>query len=338
MAEFLVGADLSAKIRFVLAGSGVRCAVAFVGRQAPETLFSLASDGLKGVRLICNVTMGSTHPTALEAFGAPRNKNLRHHPSLHAKVYISDRGAVIGSANASARGTGRSDDDPAVLVEAGTFHAKDSPPWLAASRWFDAFFEESPQVDRATVELARTLWSEPSFPIALQLSPRRGSILDSAIARPEHFPGVGFAFTNQSPTKESIEDARTSAKLDADEDICAIIDDTSYWNVYTNWGEVAAASWPGLFFGFHMPRKKLYISAFQRMYADVKSGNIFVARASTLMKKIIVADLPSAKESKKIDASLAERIIARIDGGNRIFPNSFEFSNFVRKEFPEIFV
>lgn len=73
--------------------------------------------------------MGGTNPSELEALGAPKNKNLRHLPGLHAKVYLSHDGLITGSANASNNGIGFI--EVARLLEAGTFHPPESETW----RW-----------------------------------------------------------------------------------------------------------------------------------------------------------------------------------------------------------
>lgn len=50
--------------------------------------------------------MQATTQAALIALGAPHNERLLHLDGLHAKVYLSRRGAVVCSANASSNGIG----------------------------------------------------------------------------------------------------------------------------------------------------------------------------------------------------------------------------------------
>lgn len=106
VARFIAGSDLADAIRDVLGGNNVRCAVAFWGTGAEALLDQATGDQ---PRIICDVTLGGTSPNALRALGAPENDRLRYVPSLHAKVYISDRGAIVGSANASQNGVGQMD-------------------------------------------------------------------------------------------------------------------------------------------------------------------------------------------------------------------------------------
>ena len=81
------------------------------------------------------MTRGGTSPKALVALGATKNKQLRHVPDLHAKVYISDRGVVVGSANASSNGIGF-DADPG-LIEAGMLLRPDDAGFAEAAAWFE---------------------------------------------------------------------------------------------------------------------------------------------------------------------------------------------------------
>lgn len=83
MSQFLVGGDLTAAIKNMLGGDKVRCAVAFWGKGA-EKLF--APPAKARPRIICDVTLGGTSPNALRSLGAPENNQLRHIPSLHAKI------------------------------------------------------------------------------------------------------------------------------------------------------------------------------------------------------------------------------------------------------------
>ncbi len=92
--RFLVGAELGAKIRSILAENGACAAVAFWGRGSEKWVTG------KGVRVIANLRMGGTNPDALENVPA----KIRQCDRLHAKVYIGARRAVIASPNASING------------------------------------------------------------------------------------------------------------------------------------------------------------------------------------------------------------------------------------------
>ena len=133
MAGFLTGAELAEAIRDVLSGADVRCAVAYWGGGIEKAFPT--SDGPPAARIICDVTRGGTSPKALVTMGAPRNKDLRHVPDLHAKVYISDLGAVVGSANASDNGIGF--NAAPGLIEAGVLLRPDEESFAEAAEWFE---------------------------------------------------------------------------------------------------------------------------------------------------------------------------------------------------------
>ena len=99
---YLTGVALKDAIGEIMAGDNPRMCVAFLGRTWPEELFE-TGERPKDLRVICDLQMGGTVRAALKAGGAPDNPNLRHIKSkgMHAKVYLSDLGAVVGSANAS---------------------------------------------------------------------------------------------------------------------------------------------------------------------------------------------------------------------------------------------
>ncbi|MDE2116075.1 MAG: phospholipase D family protein, partial [Hyphomicrobiales bacterium] len=101
MADFLAETFLSEKIRDLLSGGNIRCAVAFWGEGANKLLLERSGKFSTDARIVCDVSMGSTSPNELEALRAPNNPNLRYLNGLHAKVYISDKGSVVTSANMS---------------------------------------------------------------------------------------------------------------------------------------------------------------------------------------------------------------------------------------------
>src|SRR4029077_13895278 len=113
-------------------GSKSQCAVAFWGDGAASVLFPnrcLPADA----RIICDIMMGGSNPKELRNLGAPDDGRIKHLPGLHAKVYLSNRGLITSSANASNNGIGFL--VVARLVEAGTFHPPESEAYASASRW-----------------------------------------------------------------------------------------------------------------------------------------------------------------------------------------------------------
>lgn len=159
MCEFLQGDDLSQKIREVVAGQDAHCAVAFWGCDAVTELFGTDQLQRPDVQVICDLSLGGTNPDTLRALGAPDNPNVRYRDGLHAKVFLSARGAIVGSANASNNGIGFMGGN-AQLLEAGTYYTPDSEGWHSISGWLTALSEQgSARVDEAALYVADLAWS-----------------------------------------------------------------------------------------------------------------------------------------------------------------------------------
>jgi hypothetical protein len=159
MSEFLVGDELSARIRAIIDRGNPRLAIAFWGRGAAADLFE-DEQAMRRAKIICDVSMGGTHHEALINLGAPGNARLKHIPGLHAKVCLSKEGVVVGSANASNKGIGFAGRS-AKNFEAGAFYSSGSDAWATASKWFNARFRIASQVDDAAVGWARKSWRPP---------------------------------------------------------------------------------------------------------------------------------------------------------------------------------
>jgi hypothetical protein len=181
MTQFLTGDALSRRIRDVASGANARLAVAFWGRGAPSELFGPGVAGRDDLRIICDIGMGGTNPEALADLGAPGRDGIRHCENLHAKVYLSDAGVVVGSANASSNGIGNL-ADPSRLTEAGTFSDAHSPAWDAAAAWFEDLWTRATVVDadamdrssRTFVDRARASGEQVEF----RAGPAARSFLD----------------------------------------------------------------------------------------------------------------------------------------------------------------
>ncbi|HEY1934104.1 MAG TPA: hypothetical protein VGG99_19010 [Acetobacteraceae bacterium] len=151
--QFLSGTALRNAINEITFGANVRCAVAFWGTGS-ETLFPKRKD--KKIRIICNLKMGGTNPFTLEEFLSPRFA-VRQHDTLHAKVYINDKGAVVTSANASANGLGLEGREQATWNEAGLF--SDDPDVVKTiGRWFEDTWNASRDIDGGDIENAKAAW------------------------------------------------------------------------------------------------------------------------------------------------------------------------------------
>ena len=92
------------KIRQIFVGADeIYCIVAFWGRGAVDLFCEVPEETKKRIRIVCNITMGGTNPNVIEELMTTEFQ-IRHNPSLHSKVYWTNKGVVVGSANASANG------------------------------------------------------------------------------------------------------------------------------------------------------------------------------------------------------------------------------------------
>ena len=103
----------------------VRCIVAFWGKGALELFAGMDEERLRRVKIVCNLTMGGTNPSVVQEL---LNKNIavRHNPTLHSKVYWTDRGVIVGSANASANGLSLESVAQNGWLEAGVYSNRKS--------------------------------------------------------------------------------------------------------------------------------------------------------------------------------------------------------------------
>lgn len=200
MADFVTGRDLTEKIRYVVGGGEVKCAVAYWGSHG----FDL--DDVKNWKIVCDIVGGSTSPNALTALGAPTNSSLKHHSNLHSKVYLSDRGAVIGSANASAGGL-HTMDRSSRMLEAGVYYDADDNIWHQATAWFDQLFQRADIVDVKALELAQARYSPPFDEIPENYEGM--TILQQIVSNPAYFvsAGVGFVITRNVASADEISQA-----------------------------------------------------------------------------------------------------------------------------------
>ncbi len=147
---FLTGNALTEEIERVLAGEDLRCAVAFWGKGAKARI---PASHFGSARLICNLQSGGTNPHEIEAL-IKAGAQVRMHARLHAKVYISNAGAVTGSANMSANGLGLEGREQSRWEEAGisTDDTRDMADWFETLWTDDATTEISPAAMAAAIE------------------------------------------------------------------------------------------------------------------------------------------------------------------------------------------
>lgn len=294
--NFLDDKRLGAAIAKVVAGSNVRCAVAFWGTGAVEHLFP--DRGVpKDARIMCDLSIGSTNPKELVVMGAPSNRRLKHVEKLHAKVYISDRGAIVCSANASDNGIGFI--DVAGLVEAGVFIGPETAAFKRAAAWFNRMWRGARRLDQAALDRATEAWNRrPRGAHNGRRAIPKGvpSLLASVAADPKRFRGIGFVFTNGRADEEERDEAHgalmqgnagRAKKLTRRE-----LQRLKSWNVgdlFTGWSEQDLDAWPRRFVCIHRPGKRISYWFYRRVEAVLVGedrGVVFAVRPPGLRQAL----------------------------------------------------
>ncbi len=281
MAKFLVGSKLSKKIKKVCSGKNLCCAVAFWGNGALKHLFSKKNSQNLKARIICDLSMGGTNPKELEQMGAPESKNIKQIKGLHAKVYISDVGVIITSANASENGIGFI--TPKIKnIEAGSFSKKDTQHWHDAKKWFEQTWKEANKVSAADLENAQILWNKRvQFNNTTKSNIAKGnlSIIEAIKQCPEVFGNIQFVLSNQENDKSTVELAEKSYSNEHGRH-------PEGYDYFEGWG-LSEEDWPEVFISIHMgPRGGLYVGYFKSgpVYNDVHFARRVDIRKSKLIK------------------------------------------------------
>ncbi len=240
--EILHGKDLADAIFSLFAKPGrLRCAVAFWG----PSLAKLAFD--RKAEVVLDISMGGTSRNALKAFGL-RKKKLPNAKSrvtvldkLHAKIFIGEQLAIIGSANASRNALGFDGRVPA-LLEAGVVIDRDEDPKAYAR--LERLFAKYRGLSRPIVpeDLDRAVRA-PTNPAARDHSASSEtaalSIFNSLLARPESFKESSYIFADDNIEKSELKKAEDAYVEEFDESpkasgrhhICTLDDEPGIDNV-----------------------------------------------------------------------------------------------------------
>ena len=321
-AIFLDDENLGAAIAEIARGADLRCAVAFWGAGAVEHLFP-AGEVPGDARVICDLSMGSSNPDELRAMGAPTNRRLKHLAGLHAKVYISRRGAIICSANASNNGIGFR--DVAGLVEAGVLLVPETSGYAKAVAWFKRIWRRSAPVDPATLAKATEAWDRrPRWSISRAFPIAEGppSLLRTVAANPSRYRGIGFVFTNGRADEEERDEAATALQRQDDLRAEKLLGRAerrklNNWNVgdlFTGWSEQDLDAWPRRFVCIHRPRARASYWFYQRAHEIVLGedrGVVFAERPRGLRAEL---GFEHGREAMlATDTPLLERLFAHCE-------------------------
>lgn len=160
---FLRGASIQKTIKEAAAASKpARIAAPFWGADAIKRLGLGRSEKVGGKAafcLLCNLESGARNPAPIGKLRYALKWGAKSNPRLHAKVYIFDEVAIVGSANPSANGLALES------MEAASWHevcvrTEDRKEIDALADWFDKLYGEleSVQVNKKSLAAAEELW------------------------------------------------------------------------------------------------------------------------------------------------------------------------------------
>ena len=121
----------------------IRIAAPFWGQDAVERLGLTKATKGKDFKLICNLESGACNPEPVEQLKNELLWETRTNRQLHAKVYIFDEIAIVGSANPSANGLALQGMEISgwseICVETREKNLVDN-----LVKWFDIIWRETP--------------------------------------------------------------------------------------------------------------------------------------------------------------------------------------------------
>ncbi len=216
MGKFLFGEQLSKKIKTISKGGNKRYAVAFWGDGAFKVLFP--DDSAKGAQVICDLSMGATNPAEIRKL-QKNGVKVKHIESFHGKVYLSDKGVVVASANASHNGLGFKGE--AKHVETGVFHKSGSKVHKQVKKWFGGIWdwEKSENVTAKALKDAQTAWESRNF-FRNSAHPSTESLkgitlLEALRDYPNIFKDISFVITSEEMSDDDESEAKRSLSNDS---------------------------------------------------------------------------------------------------------------------------
>ena len=141
----------------------IYCIVAFWGHGADKIFDGLSKKLKRNTKIVCNLTMGGTNPKTIEELMS-QEFDVKHSPNLHSKVYWTEKGVVVGSANASANGLSLQGSEQEGWLEAAIF-TDQSETLKRTMSYVKKMWCESREITPQDLQMARRKWrSRRPFP------------------------------------------------------------------------------------------------------------------------------------------------------------------------------
>ena len=321
--RFLAGSQIQQAVLEVMRGRDRRCAVAFWSKNWVNG----AGIDWADTRIVLDVSMGMTSPEAIETLGKHK-ATVKHAPNFHGKMYLSDRGAVIGSANASRSGVGLLNEN-ASLQEIAVFLLPDSNEYRAAAAYFSTLFEGALSANDA-LEKAKVLYRPHRLAMGGASGFDVGSVLDRVCADPGSFGDIGFVFCGV-PAKD------TDALRDEDVLMAQEVGHEGAPEIrgsilFDDWDTDEIEAWPDRFLEFYINQNGgLRMNAYRTIFRNVQAGRVRASKAwiGTMQRAKL-----NFRQNKVVDAdSDAAARIGRdvLKEKGRVFQNAEELRDALTK-------
>lgn len=134
----------------------IRIAVAFWGQGAD----AIIRNAPRQYQIICNLKSGGTNPQVVRSLKALANVSIIQLDTLHAKVVITDGGALISSANVSTNGLALEGNDSRTWQEAGVLVPSAALVRMNIVEWFQRLWEQGRRIDEYDLERASLAWAQ----------------------------------------------------------------------------------------------------------------------------------------------------------------------------------
>lgn len=179
--KFLDQVTVRSELRDLINKShNIRIAVAFWGQSAPRELGLLKSR--KSIAIICNLKMGGTNPSVIREL-IEAGIRVRQSDTLHAKVYLFDNAAIVGSSNASANGLSLQNGEAIGWHEANIL-VSNALILDDIRKWFDSL--QSKAITPQDLDAATELWTRRRRAGIIR-EPRSKTLIDDLRSAPDRF-------------------------------------------------------------------------------------------------------------------------------------------------------
>lgn len=138
------------------------------------------------LRLVCNLRSGGTNPQVVRFLQTRAKVKIKQLNTLHAKVVVTEAGAIVSSANLSANGLGLEGVGSLAWQEAGLFVEPGTTDYEQITRWFSQIWSQSRVIYETDLVQAEQAWAHRNVlgqQGASPQSPPESTILDVQTVR-----------------------------------------------------------------------------------------------------------------------------------------------------------